>query len=379
MELNLRRSIYYLANLYARGGQFRAVQKLSPLGQSLATPLFHVPAPPSNKEYDIDDYLMTRARGIYESRSGDRPVYIDAHDFSPELRTAKGKMPVAALLEFLSARGARVVPTTGTESVRGLEEPAAIRNALPGLKDGICLRLPIDELNEPHLLKGSISNAVDSLGVTLTHVDLVLDLGYVGSQQVTGLAAVALEALHSIQHIGEFRNIAVSATSIPERLGKTTQGKVLRIKRAEVALWIQLLDALGNTFPIAFGDFGVVGANYVPPNKYVVVPPRCRYTTENEHVVRRGQQGEYASLCRQLAHSEDYAGRNFSVGDNRIAKCANGLVTPGGPGAWVECDTNHHLELVSRQVLRILEERGPTQQFAPLQPMSWPWLQTELI
>jgi hypothetical protein len=375
----MRGGYCYLPILPARGGAFRAVGAISPEARSRLAPLFNVPAPALKDGQTLDAYLAKRAEGIHGCWDTERPVYVDVHDLSPELRTSTGTQPIAYLLEQLLMRGSRAIAVTGTEITRGAEYLDAIRGLICQSRDGLCLRLARDELDEPKVLYSRISALLDFLALSPAAVDVVLDFEYVGKDAIESLRATALEALQSIHRIGSFRNIVVSGTSVPEQLNKRTQGKIVRVPRVELPVWIQVIGTFAEPVSIGFSDCGVIGAYYAPPGKPVNAPSRSRYTTATEHVFRRANRNEYSAICRDLLNTKDFSGPNFSRGDQQMSRSGNGHTGPGNPGMWVSNDTNHHLELVSTQVWNILRQHGFDSRFALPKPKSRPWLQADLL
>jgi hypothetical protein len=163
-------------------------------------------------------------------------------------------------------------------------------------------------------------------------------------------------------------------------LSKRDVGKVRRESRIEFQVWNQLSDAVGTETALSFGDYGVVHAHFVPPNKGVRVPPRIRYTTSNEHAFYRGAlNSEYSDLCGLVTSSSDFSGPNFSDGDRTIALCAQRLDGPGNASSWVASDTSHHLEFVSRQVWQALHDSNRLAVFLLPEPERDPWLQPALV
>lgn len=375
----MRGAFCYLPILPARGGAFRAVSWLSSDARSRLIPLFNIPAPTPMDAKALDASLAKRADGIHRCWDAERPVYVDVHDLSPDLRTSQGHQPITYLLEQLRICGSRAIPVTGTEVTRGREYLDTIRGLLARNKNGVCLRLARDELIEPRLLYSSVVDLLGFLGLGPAEVDVVLDFEYVGKDRVEALRATALEALQAVRHIGLFRNVVVSGTSVPDKLNKRTQGKTVRAPRVELSLWAQVIGTFAEPVPIALGDCGVIGAYHAPPGTPVYVPSRSRYTTAGEHVFRRANRDEYHVICRELLDSDDFSGSSFSFGDDQMSKSANGRTGPGNPAVWVANDTNHHLERVSAQAWNNLREQGLIHRFSLPEPQPQPWLQTELL
>lgn len=375
----MRGTYCYLPMLRARWGAFHAVGALSPIARSRLTPMFDVAMPAFRNGKTLEDYLTERAQGIHQSWGPLRPVYVDVHDLPPDLRTSSGAQPITYLFDVQRMHGSLAVPVTGTEADRGRDYLTAVKAIVVRDQRGACLRLAEEDLVEPQLLQTGIGSVLDLLKIEPSKLDLVLDLRYIGNRSPDTLQPILLEALQVIHRIGEFRNLAIAGSSVPQALGKNTLGKIRREPRIEYALWTQLATTLSDQMTIVPGDHGVLYAHYVPPASYVPVPPRIRYTTANDHIFFRAKDGEYAEICKQLVSSEDFAGESFSAGDLRISQCAKGAADAGGASGWVATDTNHHLEFAPEQAWQFLREAGLSDRFALPEPQHSPWLQVELV
>jgi hypothetical protein len=375
----MRASFCYLPILPARSGAFSAIAELSPDAVSRINVLFDVPAPVLKNGKTLDTYLTERAQGIHGCWERDRPLYVDVHDLDPNLRTTMGAQPIAFLLNQLKLRGSRAVPVTGTAADRGTDYVNTVRALVAQHPDGVCVRLDRDELSDASQLAQNLIGLLDALSAEPASTDLILDYRYVGREKPEAVRASALDALNVIAGVGQFRNIALAGTSIPDRLDKRDNGKVRRESRVEFEAWSQLLPTLASRMLVAESDYGVVGAHYVTPSGVVTVPSRSRYTTEREHVFRRAKRSEHVETCKQVVASQDYLGETFSAGDRRVNLVAQGQAKPGAPVNWVTDDATHHLEFVSAQVWRILQAQGIEKQFNLAAPSRRPWLQPELI
>ncbi len=139
-------------------------------------------------------------------------------------------------------------------------------------------------------------------------------------------------------------------------MGKRTKGTILRHRRIELDAWIGLSHNSRQFQGVAFGDHGIVEIHHAPPTKVVNVPARVRYTTAREHVFRRAARGGYASICHELVTSSDYVGATYSIGDQQLLSAASGARKFSGNA--VATDMNHHIEFVSAQVWKQIEELG---------------------
>ena len=368
----------YLASLSARGGSIEAVERLSPLARSRIGLLFDLPHLALKDGKRIEDELEKRADCIARVARVGCHTFVDAHDYPLEIRTASGQQPIAYLVEALRKRGSNVIPVTGTVTDRGDDYVRTIRNVVGTRGQGVCVRIARDELEDPAYLRAELSTALDLIGISPDQVDLVLNFAFIGTDRPEKMRAIALEALEVIQRTGQFRNVALSGTSIPAQLGKRTQGEILRFRRIEYDTWIGVSRLVANEMALAFGDHGIVEIHHAPPGKRVNVPSRIRYTTEREHVIRRAPRGEYSKICRELIASKDFSGGSYSVGDQRLARAAVSLSSKFAPGKAVAHDMNHHLEFVSAQVWREIQDEGRTGSYLLSPPTIRPWLQVEL-
>ena len=375
----MRGTYCYLPILPARGGAFRAVSWLSPTARSRLIPMFDIPDPVLGQGETLESHLAKRAKGIHDAWGSSRSVYVDAHNFPPGLLMSSGMHPITYVFELLRAHGSSAIPVTGTEEDREADYFAAIRSIAERERRGACLRLASDDLADRRMLGGAIANVLEKLWIDPQEMDIVLDFRFVGAGNIDSLRATAIESLYAIGRVGNFRNVVIAGGSVPDVLGKRDHDKVRHEHRVELELFTSIVTTVGGEIPVAQADYGIVSPHYAPPKRAVNVPSRIRYSTPSTHAFYRAHRSEYRELCRQLIASDNFIDRDFSLGDRRIYLCANGIIGPGNPSIWVSTDTNHHLELASDQVWKILTDAGLTARFALPEPDRRPWLQPELI
>ena len=299
-------------------------------------PLFDVPAPVLREGESLEEHLFRVATGAHGAWSNSSPMYVDVHDFPLETRVATGVLPITFLFDILKQYGSSAVPVTGVKADREIDYLHAVGKIVGRDGKGACLRLQEDDLSDLQGLNPSVIEALAAVGLATGDIDLILDFGFIGGRNPDSLSELAIEALRTISVLGTFRNVIVSGTSVPERLGKKDQGKIRRERRIEVPLWQRVARTLGHDLGIVFSDCGVIGARYVTPTGPVRVPPRIRYSNSVEHLFLRGKPGEYAALCRTIVESNDFAGGNFSVGDRHFEQCAAGPCDSGNATTWVK-------------------------------------------
>jgi T4 beta protein len=366
----------YLPILKAREGSFSAIRSLSPAARSRLSPLFDIPKPRVGHAKDDAGYLLKKVNGIVSCWPSERPVYLDAHDFELNFRV-NDELPVAFVAGRLRSNGFKPIPVTGTVPERGREYVREIGKVAGRIGSGLCIRVEREEIEDSEALQAALFETIDDLGASIAHLDLLLDLGYVGADEPAQLANVVRNALGIAFNTLSFRNVAVAGGSVPDELGKKDNGKVRRESRIELFTWSILQESFNAA--LAFSDFGVISPRYVKPGRPVNVPARIRYTTPTEHIFLRTLRSGHHELCEQLLAMEDFHGDAYSAGDQRMALvAAHGRAGSGTPGLWIAGDLNHHLELVSAQTWIALENSGNANRFLLPDPQPYPWLQPAL-
>jgi hypothetical protein len=213
----------------------------------------------------LDAHFAKRAKGISDTWTRDRPAYVDMHNLPSHVRMTSGAHPLTYVFEHLNMHGALAIPVTGTAADRDAAYSSAARTIVRRDRRGASLRLAREDLENRSTLGAGISEALDFLELTPVECDLLFDFRYILAKEVNGLRALALEVLQIATRLGNFRNMIVAGGSIPEQLGKQSQGQVRREARVEFGLWSELMAA----FPVVYADYGVLSPLYVPPKSVV--------------------------------------------------------------------------------------------------------------
>ncbi len=194
-----------------------------------------------------------------------------------------------------------------------------------------------------------------SLNLVANEVLLLLDFGYVNSNNYQNNAAIAINILQNLPTHQEWKHIIIASGSFPENLGALSANNLHLLKRYEWNLWLAVRNA-GN-FNIGYSDYGTK----YPFNSNVNFQGSCsiKYTTTDNYVIYRGElsqnhrdgNGQYITYSNQLINSAHYSGATFSWGDNRIEFIANQNINntkrqTGNAGSWVQISQNHHLTLL---------------------------------
>lgn len=169
-----------------------------------------------------------------------------------------------------------------------------------------------------------------------------------------------LASLRTFQKLARWGATVLLASGMPRSLAGMFTGQGFEIRRTELDLWQNVTAGLSKDGP-TFGDYGVVHAYFSEPTdlRKTRLTMKIRYTLEHVWFVVRGgsfrkNPEEYHDLAGIVGAHSDYKGRDFSAGDDVIFKCQTKLRGPGNPTVWVQADTSHHIEFVSRQISSLL-------------------------
>ncbi|ORX17979.1 hypothetical protein AWC31_16370 [Mycolicibacterium wolinskyi] len=204
--------------------------------------------------------------------------------------------------------------------------------------------------------------ALHTVDVEITGADLILDLDFI-SEDVDLEAEDVAATIDDLTAIGNWRSVVLVGSSMPSSLGGgvVNEGTIGRLPRREWDLWRDLAAMQISRLP-TFGDYAI--QNPKPPFEGQSSGPgqraNIRYTADQTTLVPRAvgaviQEGaeQYRELCELLVSQPEFAGADFSWGDQEIFDCAYGLSEPGWQEQWRGAGTSHHLGHVVDQLSRI--------------------------
>lgn len=348
----------YVAALQSQPGERDALQHLSAEIWERMTPLLHFVGPKTPpaafQAQTIRNWVARLAPSV-----GEHPLYIDVARLDPThpVATRDGQAPVlACIYEAARARSLRFVPVVwvgeSSDAHRRIVADAALQDG-----HGVALRYRMRDYGPPEGsgLAPYLAGELAALDREPKDADLILDLGYIDPDDELDPDGIAA-ALRQMLAVGPWRSVVLLGTSIPTMMSCVDEGSVGSLPRKEWELWSQLQDCELDRMP-AFGDYVI--QNPHPPHDGGGPGMRAniRYTSNGETLVARGrgpfyEEGneQYRGLCEQLVARTEFAGRNFTWGDEVIEDCAAGAVEPGGQRVWRGAGTSHHLRVVSEQL-----------------------------
>lgn len=220
-----------------------------------------------------------------------------------------------------------------------------------------------------------LSSAAQRLGVADTDTDVILDFGWLATDDDVGLDDLS-ETLDLTFAAGKWRNVIFIATSMPLSFGHIAEGTIGSVPRREWQLWQALREARLDR--IIFGDYGVQHPRVPTNSTGGRMRANIRYPTREGTLVARGvglimslppaeRAKQYRKLCYDLVRNNLFVGRGCCAGDDTIQDCAEGRIAARGQPMWRAVGTAHNLKEVTTAMAE-LRTSAMTAAAAPLTP-----------
>ncbi len=356
-------SRHYVAAVQNKPGELAALRNASAETWGRLTPLVQIVGP----KRPTEPFRAQRVSGWVKriaAAVGHRPCFLDILRLRPTYptATASGTIPVlSAIYAAARKRGLAFVPVVSLTGSHGADYMKLVCDAALCDGRGAAVRYPLLRMALPagRTHAEVLEETLDKVGVNVTAADVLVDLGYLSGDEELAPNDLG-DALREITAVGEWRSVVLLGTSMPRMLGggAIAEGEVSQLPRREWELWSALKGNEPGRLP-TYGDYAVQHPN--PPHDEGgggnTMRANIRYTVAQLTLIARGlgpvvQAGkeQYRELCRMLVDREEFAGRDFSWGDEVIEDCANGLTQPGAQDLWRGAGTSHHLRLVTDQV-----------------------------
>ena len=212
---------------------------------------------------------------------------------------------------------------------------------------GACLRLGSDEEDpDPNMSTQDVLNAVESIGLKPSQIDLLIDFKVVASaRDVARCAPLALSMLAWASACGNWRSVTLASGAFIRTVSGLTPDGVSQLDRFDATLFDRV--AQGN--PAILPDFGDYGINYpifgpTPPR---APNPNLRYTDGLQWQVDREPRNlpgnnSFYTICQRLIQAPYWQGANYSAGDRELQQYAQGIGGPGSATSWLSFGESHH-------------------------------------
>jgi hypothetical protein len=351
----------YTPILKGKEGEYGALEELEPACKDVVLPLIEIPSVPFDYANDrpsktLDDHISGVSDRINRAWTR-RDFILDLPWFGQDENLQDGTVAVGRVLRQCAERHARPIPV-----VRGNSTAAylrAVRDALPLCDQRFCVRMLESDFDEEgDDPADTVNRLVGAVGApNVSRGTLILDLGDIGVD-VSRATLSARSMLAQIPRPDEWSLVSLASASFPENLSEVMAATNSTLPRLERQLWDRLQRRRSEPIHPIFGDYAI--SHPVPSEldpRTMRMSASIRYTTADHWLIVKGRNvrqfgfDQYFELARDLVQMPEYSGEDFSWGDRMIMRCARREIGPGNATTWRKIGTNHHLTLVTRQLI----------------------------
>lgn len=363
----MRKGKNYVPCLRWKMGEYQALAKLSTATKNAILPIidiaeFFKDAPGNSFDHEeekpaktIDQHLSKFAKRVKE-KWGTNECFIDLRNIDTSVRMSDGLHPVNFVFNDLRFFQIKAIPIIGLD--RDLEYRRAVRRVVTEDQRGLCLRASLEKATTPSY----INNILTEMNSQPNECDFILDLGAPDKFEPMDVFTTIVETIiKKLPYLNEWRSFGVIGTSFPSSLSGIQSGLTF-LPRSEWLLYKELVTRLkkvGIRIP-TFGDYAINHPEIVNLDMRFSKPKaNVRYTLNDRWLIARGESvrdhgfGQHQELCGLIINFKDYYGQGFSLADKYIYDCANGVVSTGNLSTWRWVGTNHHLEMVTRDIANL--------------------------
>lgn len=366
-----------------RQGEITAVSFLSPRCRARARIVFEIDRPREADASELEEHVAGATRQIGRAWGTRHPLLVDLPAYGLEHRVTNGSLAIEQAFTCLRQLGVTAVPVAGPISARGAEVLEIMRDISVRNRSGAALRFPFYELSHTDVFQRELRAAMQTFALDAGEIDLLLDLEAVLDipvlqRSVAHLTAVIHEALAVVRSFGNFRNIVLCGSSVPQSVGKEYDNAPYRGRRIELDIWRTALRDAAVT--LSFSDNGITASRGEDPRGFGPAPARIRLSTPNEHVFYRAKSKEYIDLCQRVVSGNDFDGKISAWGAAKLRECANEHVQASSPTIWVARDTNlHNIETTLSEIERCLSAAGRITNYKFPAVEVFAWLQQTIL
>lgn len=349
----------YIPCLRWKQGEYQALFTLSPIARNSIMPLIEIAEIGFDFETQtasktIDEHLLNFAKRVKE-KWGRKECFIDSRYIESSKFISSGQDTTVYIFNELRSMGISAIPVVALQNYQRYKD--VITQVITADNRGLCLRVNIEDA-----IKGDfdrvINNILKCYGLAKEQCDLIIDLGAPNFKPIQGFADLLLSIIKSLPNLDLWRSFVILSTSFPPSLSGLKPGSSI-ISRDEWLLYKILATNLreaGLRVP-NFSDYGIAHPDLLQVDMRIVKPnASVRYTINDNWLIAKGQNvrkygyDQYKYLCGLIVNSSYFYGEPFSEGDKYIYRCARGEISTGNLSTWRKIGTNHHIEMVVRDI-----------------------------
>lgn len=342
----------YVPVIKSKANDIDAIVRASSLTRASIKPLLEPPI--SIEENQVRTNLSKTADAILKHLP-DIQFYFDPLSFEAEFRQL-------ASIGHIAQEGKQVSPTFGVHRLPS--NANALKHIVQTYSLPLGIRVELQDMDEsPEITWSKIVEFSAKMEINVRNIELILDLRHVIADKANRISTSVLNFITlPPEHLRPRSIILIGSSAVASVSGIDIDGQS-PVRRVERDIWMNVNFELDGMRTVQFGDYGVLNPDFVFSGPNPNANAKIRYSHGAFHQIFRGHGlyrparfDQYHDLAKRVVDSKWFAGNAFSYGDSYIAACAVGTDGPGNLATWVKVDTNHHLELVSRQTDLLITE-----------------------
>lgn len=351
---------FYLPILKSKLGEFNALSKLDGQTKEHMMPLFEiVPV-----EYDqgtrkkprtLEDHLNLFCVR-YEKLWASNQAFIDTH-LLETFDLPDNATPLDHVFGVLHKKKLSPIPVLIMAGPDFQYRAVEIIKILYGL-DEIALRVAPSDVTSP-TFENDLEKVLERIEFSSPKCHLIFDLKDSDFSMLEDLSDSIVDILLTFPNLNDWLSFTICGTSFPA--ASAIKGPFAIIPRNEWAFYKSLtkkMRAKSINKKINYGDYSIVAPGYFEfdPSK-MSSSANIKYThdlvwyvTKGKALKKKGDNQQYFGLAKSIIDSKYFLGKEYSLGDAHIQKCANKRTTAGSPGVWNWVGNNHHFTKVVRDL-----------------------------
>ena len=343
----------YVPVLRWRMGEYQALFRTADSVKDRIVPFITIP----EIEYDFEERRPKKSvqehvhpfADRYKKKWGERPAWVGVHKSIVDKPMDDARNIFTYVFDALHGFKANAIPVipldAETTTILAVAEIAKMDC------QGVAVSIRLEDLMKPNP-RDLIETLASALDVSISDVDLLIDLGAPNFEPYEAFAHALIAAMRQLDDLVAFRNFVLIGTAIPETFKNIAKGAD-EIQRHDWMFYRSLTTTLPKDVRRPnFGDCTIVHPNFTAIDmRKIKSAGRVIYTTPNSWLVQKGgafrdNPEQMHGLCASIIGSGEFKGASYSSGDDYIDKCAARNAGPSTQTKWKEIAINHHIKHV---------------------------------
>ena len=345
----------YIPFLKLKSNEIMAVGELETDLRQAITPFFDFPYRKDRTEESFKKTANDMIRKIDKYLEDIPYFYLDNFDVDSKLKI-DGSYNYAYLIDI--CKDLPIVPVISID--RKTEHMRVVCEAKKSgrLKsDRIALRFAAEDFESFDVVEDDIEECLDGTLKKFADVDIVFDCRVCRNQNLTSLASNINRFIKKFSNVYSVKKIIVAGSSIPASISDILHvEEEIEFARAELDVFEQVHNAIGDDFNVALGDYRIVSPNYsdvdiMPEAMLRITAPKIIYTFDRNHYLIRGgairthKRGfrQYNDLAAVIVSKPFFRGAEYSFGDNFIEEKSHSVGNKVTPSSILKPTINSHI------------------------------------